>query len=78
MPLQIYARSEPGEPPEYCTLFNHMVKSGGSTIKSKLFDASSADGVSLPGLSFFIFPPSFISGGRVFVTSRFLFARDAF
>lgn len=42
---KIYARSNPGEPPEYCTLFNHMVKSGGSTIKDKLSASAAADGV---------------------------------
>ncbi|CAN0219045.1 unnamed protein product [Scytosiphon promiscuus] len=41
----IYARSNPGEPPEYCTLFNHMVKSGGSTIKDKLSASAAEDGV---------------------------------
>ena len=45
---QIYARSNPGEPPEYCTLFNHMVKSGGSTIKDKLNIAATADQVDGP------------------------------
>lgn len=48
-PLQLYARSNPGEPPEYCTLFNHMVKSGGSTIKDKLEEGASLDNVAHPG-----------------------------
>lgn len=47
---QIYARSNPGEPPEYCTLFNHMVKSGGSTIKDKLEESALADSVEPPGV----------------------------
>ncbi|CAM9616207.1 unnamed protein product [Ascophyllum nodosum] len=44
----IYMRSEPGEPPEYCTMFNHMVKSGGSTIKGKLFGSSRMEGLPIP------------------------------
>lgn len=46
---QLYARSNPGDPPEYCTLFNHMVKSGGSTIKDKLEIAAFEDMVDEPG-----------------------------
>eukprot|EP00752_Nemacystus_decipiens_P003296 g3050.t1 len=46
----IYAHTNPGEPPEYCTLFNHMVKSGGSTIKDKLEESSMADGVEPPAM----------------------------
>eukprot|EP00903_Cladosiphon_okamuranus_P012283 g11519.t1 len=46
----LYARSTPGERPEYCTLFNHMVKSGGSTIKDKLEESSLADGVPPPAI----------------------------
>lgn len=47
---QVYAHTPPGEPPEYCTLFNHMVKSGGSTIKDKLEASALADGVAPPGV----------------------------
>eukprot|EP00903_Cladosiphon_okamuranus_P015030 g13906.t1 len=46
----VYARSNPGEPPEYCTLFNHMVKSGGSTIKDKLEEGAKQDNVSPPAM----------------------------
>ncbi|CAM9239120.1 unnamed protein product [Ectocarpus sp. 4 AP-2014] len=46
----LYARSTPGEPPEYCTLFNHMVKSGGSTIKDKLESAAYEDMVDGPAM----------------------------
>lgn len=47
---QIYARSEIGEsPPTYCTVFHHMVKSAGSTVKSILRRASVVDGVAKPG-----------------------------
>lgn len=49
-PLQIYARSDPGDPsPSYCTVFHHMVKSAGSTIKRSMTVASAADGGSAPG-----------------------------
>ncbi|CAM9311253.1 unnamed protein product, partial [Ectocarpus sp. 13 AM-2016] len=43
-----YARSEPGQPPEYCTVFHHMVKSAGSTIKDNLYMSSRIAGVSRP------------------------------
>ena len=47
---QMYARSEIEEvPPTYCTVFHHMVKSAGSTIKSILRRASVVDGVAKPG-----------------------------
>lgn len=46
---QIYARSNNGEPPEYCTLFNHMVKSGGTSIKDQLITSALTDGVAEPG-----------------------------
>lgn len=46
---QIYAHSPEGEPPTYCSLFNHMVKAGGSTIKDSLLAAASMEGVSPPG-----------------------------
>ncbi|CAM9969648.1 unnamed protein product, partial [Hapterophycus canaliculatus] len=45
---QIFATSEPGQPPEYCTVFHHMVKSAGSTIKSLLQKASVREGVAKP------------------------------
>ncbi|CAM9277773.1 unnamed protein product, partial [Ectocarpus sp. 12 AP-2014] len=51
----IYARSEPGQPPEYCTVFHHMVKSAGSTIKHKLYMSSRISGAPKPG--------SCVSGG---------------
>ncbi|CAB1101561.1 unnamed protein product [Ectocarpus sp. CCAP 1310/34] len=46
--LQLYARSEPGEPPEYCTVFHHMVKSAGSTVKSLLHSATRKEGLPRP------------------------------
>ncbi|CBJ30932.1 expressed unknown protein [Ectocarpus siliculosus] len=45
---QLYARSEADQPPEYCTVFHHMVKSAGSTVKSTLRSASRREGVPLP------------------------------
>ncbi|CAB1120652.1 unnamed protein product [Ectocarpus sp. CCAP 1310/34] len=45
-----YARSEPGQPPEYCTVFHHMVKSGGSTIIHNLIKSSGSAGDPRPGL----------------------------
>eukprot|EP00752_Nemacystus_decipiens_P011552 g10258.t1 len=45
----IYARTEPGDPPTYCTVFHHMVKSAGSTMKNVLGDAALEDGVPAPG-----------------------------
>lgn len=46
---QIYVHSPMDEPPTYCTLFNHMVKAGGSSIKDRLFEEASVDGVRNPG-----------------------------
>ncbi|CAN0296788.1 unnamed protein product [Ectocarpus sp. 6 AP-2014] len=46
----LYARSDPGQPPEYCTVFHHMVKSAGSTIKDNLYMSSRIAGVPRPGL----------------------------
>ncbi|CAN0088367.1 unnamed protein product [Scytosiphon promiscuus] len=46
----VYARSNPGEPPQYCTLFNHMVKSGGSSVKGHLDASAQADGVDAPAV----------------------------
>ncbi|CAM9119424.1 unnamed protein product [Ectocarpus sp. 12 AP-2014] len=45
-----YARSEPGQPPEYCTVFHHMVKSAGSTIKRNLYMSSRIAHAPRPGL----------------------------
>ncbi|CAB1104436.1 unnamed protein product [Ectocarpus sp. CCAP 1310/34] len=45
----LYARSEPGEPPEYCTVFHHMVKSAGSTVKSLLHSGTRKEGLPRPG-----------------------------
>ncbi|CAM9148414.1 unnamed protein product [Hapterophycus canaliculatus] len=36
----IFATSEPGRPPEYCTVFHHMMKSAGSTVKAMLSKAA--------------------------------------
>ncbi|CAM9248505.1 unnamed protein product [Ectocarpus sp. 4 AP-2014] len=46
----LYARSEPGEPPEYCTVFHHMVKSAGSTVKSLLHRATRKEGLPRPAV----------------------------
>lgn len=46
---QIYAGSPPDQPPEFCTVFNHMVKSGGTTIKTQLEDRSVVEGDAFPG-----------------------------
>lgn len=48
--VQIYARSDSGQsPPGYCTVFHHMVKSAGSTVKSTLRRACVMDDAPLPG-----------------------------
>ncbi|CAM9839575.1 unnamed protein product [Scytosiphon promiscuus] len=36
----IFATSDAGQPPEYCTVFHHMMKSAGSTVKALLSKAS--------------------------------------
>lgn len=46
---QIYAPSPPDQRPEFCTVFNHMVKSGGTTIKTQLEQSSEAEGDAFPG-----------------------------
>ncbi|CAN0366243.1 unnamed protein product [Ectocarpus sp. 6 AP-2014] len=46
----LYARSEPGQPPEYCTVFHHMVKSAGSTVKSMLATATRDEGLEKPAV----------------------------
>lgn len=40
--------SQPGIP-SYCTMFHHMVKSGGTTIRNQLINASGAEQVPHPG-----------------------------
>ena len=47
--VQIYERIDPEEPPNYCTVFHHMVKSAGSTMKSILNGAAIDDDVPMPG-----------------------------
>lgn len=47
---QIYARTEPGDPPNYCTVFHHIVKSAGSTVKSIVTNGAYEDGVPKPGI----------------------------
>eukprot|EP00752_Nemacystus_decipiens_P004779 g4350.t1 len=50
----IYAVIDPAaEAPEYCTLYNHQVKSAGTTIKDKLETASLEAGMARPGLCLF-------------------------
>ncbi|CAB1103018.1 unnamed protein product [Ectocarpus sp. CCAP 1310/34] len=44
----LFARSEPGQPPEYCTVFHHMVKSAGSTIRNILYTATQEEGLPAP------------------------------
>lgn len=46
---QIYMHSPEGEPPTYCSLFNHMVKAGGSSVKDRLLGAAKVDGVRASG-----------------------------
>ncbi|CAM9632784.1 unnamed protein product [Scytosiphon promiscuus] len=46
----IYEPQPRGEPPRYCTVVNHMVKSGGTSIKEQLASASRKEGHSAPGL----------------------------
>lgn len=45
----MYVHSPQGEPPTYYSLFNHMVKAGGSSIKDRLLHAVKTDGVHPPG-----------------------------
>lgn len=46
---QLYAPSPPDQGPQYCTVFNHMVKSGGTTIKTQLEQSSEVEGDAFPG-----------------------------
>eukprot|EP00903_Cladosiphon_okamuranus_P022162 g20381.t1 len=41
--LAIYVRTEPGETPSYCSVFHHMVKSAGSTMKKILYTEAEED-----------------------------------
>lgn len=46
---QIYAYSERGEKPAFCTVFNHLVKSGGTTVKDQLIRAAKDENQDFPG-----------------------------
>lgn len=41
---QRYVASEEGTQPKYCTVYTHMVKAGGSSLKQKLLIAAREDG----------------------------------
>lgn len=45
----MYSSSPDGQPPKFCTVFNHLVKSGGTSIKQQLFQSSEAEGDAVPG-----------------------------
>lgn len=45
----MYAAQKPGEPPQFCTVFNHMVKSGGTSIKEQMVQSSQREGDAEPG-----------------------------
>ena len=47
---QIYAPNKRGEPPQYCTVFNHMAKSGVTTIKQQLVLNSNRKRDAKPGM----------------------------
>lgn len=47
--LQIFAPFDPELPPSYCTVFTHLVKSGGSSIKGQLREESRKLGLPKPG-----------------------------
>lgn len=49
----VYAPSPKGEPAAYCTVFNHLVKSGGTSIKHQLWMGSVEDGSWEPGICTF-------------------------
>lgn len=49
---QVYSSSTPGQPPEYCTVFHHMVKAAGSTVKRMLRRAAALEGLPKPGARF--------------------------
>lgn len=46
---QIYAPNKKGEPPQFCTVFNHMVKSGGTSIKQQMIQSSEREADAEPG-----------------------------
>eukprot|EP00903_Cladosiphon_okamuranus_P012839 g11997.t2 len=48
--LAIYAPSPSDQRPEFCTVFNHMVKSGGTSIKTQLEQSSQVEGDAFPGM----------------------------
>ncbi|CAN0146142.1 unnamed protein product [Ascophyllum nodosum] len=45
----LFELSPPEGPPAYCTVFNHMVKSGGTTVKDQLFQSSGHEHQRRPG-----------------------------
>lgn len=47
--LQIFAPFDPELPPSYCTVYTHLVKSGGTTVKDQLQRESVKQGMPKPG-----------------------------
>lgn len=47
---QIYTRAAMDtDPPSYCTMFHHMVKNGGTSIRNQLVSSAEAQGRDTPG-----------------------------
>lgn len=47
--LQIFSPFDPELPPSYCTVYTHLVKSGGTSLKNQLQRQSVAHGMPKPG-----------------------------
>lgn len=70
---QIFAPFDPDQPPAYCTVYTHLVKSGGTSLKDQLQRQSVKGGMPKPGACDNSAASS--SGGCVAFVSTKTFAR---